>query len=82
VCHGDRNVALGACRDANLRLAAREQAAWEHEALRSSAIHSKPALELQLIHEYLGIHWKNHVDAHRVYAEQFLHWVFPDAQVN
>lgn len=77
-----RNVALGACRDANLWAHAREQAAWEHEALVSSAIHSKPALELQLIHEYLGIHWKNHVDAHRLYAEQFLEWVFPDVSVN
>lgn len=73
-----RNVALGACRDANLRASAREQAAWEHRALSSSASHSQPALELQLMHEYLGIHWKNHVDAHRLYAEQFLHWVFPE----
>jgi hypothetical protein len=77
-----RNVALGACRDAKLRASAREQAAWEHEALCSSAIHSRPALELQLMHEYLGIHWKNHVDAHRVYAEQFLNWVFPDTTFN
>lgn len=73
-----RNVALGACRDVNLRTSAREQAEWEHRTLRSSAIHSQPALELQLIHEYLGIHWKNHVDAHRLYAEQFLDWVFPE----
>ncbi len=73
-----RNVGLGPCRDRTLHQAAREQSLWEHEHLPTSAVHSPQSLELQLLHEYLGVHWKNNVDAHRVYAEQFLQWVFPE----
>lgn len=73
-----RNVGLGPCRDRTLHQSARDQARWEHQTLPTSAVHSQQSLELQLLHEYLGIHWKNNVDAHRLYAEQFLQWVFPD----
>lgn len=72
-----RNTGLGPCRDANLHQAATEQAAWENETLPSSAAQTSDALRLQLFHEYLGVHWKNAVDAHRLYAEQFLQWAFP-----
>lgn len=75
-----RNVGLGPCRDKTLHQAARDQSRWEHDHLSTSAVHSVQSLELQLIHEYLGVHWKNNVDAHRVYAEQFLQWVFPDRE--
>lgn len=73
-----RNVGLGPCRDAELHQAATEQAEWEHQALPSSSKQSMEALRLQLFHEYLGVHWKNAVDAHRLYAEQFLQWAFPN----
>lgn len=73
-----RNVGLGPCRDRSLHQSARDQARWEHETLATSAVHSPQSLELQLLHEYLGVHWKNNVDAHRLYAEQFLQWVFPE----
>lgn len=72
-----RNVGLGPCRDRSLHQAARDQSRWEHDHLPTSAAHSPQSLELQLIHEYLGVHWKNNVDAHRVYAEEFLQWAFP-----
>lgn len=73
-----RNVGLGPCRDDTLHRAARDQASWEHENLPTSTVHSPQSLELQLLHEYIGVHWKNNVDAHRVYAEQFLQWAFPE----
>jgi hypothetical protein len=73
-----RNVGLGPCRDDTLHQAAREQSRWEHENLPTSTVHSAQSLELQLIHEYIGVHWKNNVDAHRLYAEQFLGWAFPE----
>lgn len=73
-----RNVGLGPCRDESLHRSAREQARWEHDTLPTSNVHSSQSLELQLIHEYVGVHWKNNVDAHRVYAEQFLGWAFPE----
>lgn len=73
-----RNVGLGPCRDNSLHLAAREQARWEHDNLPTSNVHTPQSLELQLIHEYIGVHWKNNVDAHRLYAEQFLAWAFPE----
>jgi hypothetical protein len=70
-----RTVGLGAARQLELRNSALEQAAWE-EAQLGSAEHGAASLALQLFHEYLGVHWKNHADAQRLYLEQFLEWAF------
>jgi hypothetical protein len=69
-------VALGAARSKELRDAARERADWEVEQLASN---EQPAiaLALQLFHEYLGAHWKDHADAQRARFEEFLDWAFP-----
>lgn len=69
-----RNVGLGAARSAQLRASAAENAAWEAREIAASAEHGEVGLTLQLLHEYLGVHWKNHVDAQRLYLEQFLEW--------
>ncbi len=74
-----RNVGLGPARDPELRRAATEQAAWEHHQLNVAAAHPVAATALQLFHEYLGVHWKNHVDAQRVHIEQFVAWGFASA---
>lgn len=72
-----RNVALGPARNEQLLGAALENAAWQADFLASPA-HDAAALAVQLFHEYLGVHWKNHVDAQRLYLEQFLAWAVPD----
>lgn len=71
-----RNVGLGPARDPALRQAATEQAQWEHRQLNVAAAHPVGATAVQLFHEYLGVHWKNHVDAQRVHIEQFVAWAF------
>ncbi|HEX2732828.1 MAG TPA: hypothetical protein VHM70_14565 [Polyangiaceae bacterium] len=71
-----RNVALGPARSDTLRQRAIDSAAWESAELAMGEGHEQSALTLQLFHEYLGVHWKNHVDAQRVYLEQFLDWAF------
>lgn len=70
---------LGAARSEALRSSAAEQARWEYERVASSGRHSQDGIALQRFHEYLGVHWKNHVDAQRLYFEEFLSWVFPQA---
>jgi hypothetical protein len=72
-----RNVALGAARSAQVRSDARANAEWESERVYAVASHDPRALAVQLLHEYLGVHWKNHVDAQRIYLEQFLEWAVP-----
>ena len=69
---------LGAARSETLRTSATEQARWECERVASSRHHSEAGIALQRLHEYLGVHWKNHVDAQRLYFEEFLGWVFAD----
>lgn len=69
-----RNVALGPARSAELRDAAWTTAQWEVRQVRASASHDVGAIAMQLLHEYLGVHWKNHVDAQRLYLEHFLEW--------
>lgn len=74
-----RNVGLGPARDPALRRAASEQADWEHRQLNVAGAHALESTALQLFHEYLGVHWKNHVDAQRVYMAEFIAWAFPSA---
>jgi hypothetical protein len=69
-------VALGAARSVELRALARERADWEAERLASNE-QPPMALALQLFHEYLGAHWKDHADARRASFEEFLDWAFP-----
>lgn len=69
-----RNVALGPSRSSELRQAAWSTAEWEVQQVRASASHDVKAIAVQLLHEYLGVHWKNHVDAQRMYLEHFLEW--------
>lgn len=71
-----KQVALGAARSPELRNAALSQATWEHRRVVGSAGHSEASIGVQLFHEYLGVHWKNHVDAQRLYLEEFLVWAF------
>jgi hypothetical protein len=71
-----RNTGLGPARSEELRRAALHNAHWEATTLSASSKHGEAALLLQLWHEYLGVHWKNHVDAQRLYLEQFLEWAF------
>src|SRR5690606_23970223 len=69
-----RNVGLGPARTQQLVEDAHHTARWEVDhcvAVDSPAVEQ---LTLQLVHEYLGVHWKNHVDAQRLYLEQFLSW--------
>ena len=73
-----RNVALGPARGEQLQADALENAHWQHDYLGGSARHDATSLAVQLFHEYLGVHWKNHVDAQRLYIEQFLGWAVPD----
>jgi hypothetical protein len=69
-----RNVGLGPAKDSALRHHALHTASWETRQIVGSAAHGEAALTLQLFHEYMGVHWKNHVDAQRLYLEQFLQW--------
>jgi hypothetical protein len=73
-----RNVGLGPARQSELRTSALQHAQWEASRIATCASHGEAALTLQLFHEYLGVHWKNHVDAQRLYLEQFLAWVFDE----
>lgn len=69
-----RNVGLGPARTQELLENAKHAARWEVESSAAVDSHSSEQLTLQLVHEYLGVHWKNHVDAQRLYLEQFLSW--------
>lgn len=73
-----KKLALGACRNPELHQAALQQAEWESARVLSSQAHSAAGLRLQLLHEYLGVHWKNLADAQRIYLEEFLAWAFAD----
>ncbi len=74
-----RNVALGPARTQELRNRARQHAEWEKRRIVSVGSHDEAAIAVQLFHEYLGVHWKNHADAQRVYLEQFIQWATADA---
>jgi hypothetical protein len=69
-----RNVALGPARSRELLENAVEMAHWESTQLSTLPSHGRQQLLIQLYHEYLGVHWKNQVDAHRLHLEQFLTW--------
>ncbi len=69
-----RNVALGPARSAELRGQARAHAEWELRRVAAVAAHDEASIAVQLYHEYLGVHWKNHVDAQRLHLEQFIEW--------
>ncbi len=77
-----RNVALGAARSEQLQADALDNARWQADYLEGALRHDPASLAVQLFHEYLGVHWKNHVDAQRLYIEQFLEWAVPDSQDN
>lgn len=70
-----QRTGLGAARSPALREAARVRADWETKRLDSDE-QPTVAIALQLFHEYLGAHWKDHADAQRAYFEDFLAWVF------
>jgi hypothetical protein len=74
---GYQKVALGPCRSPELQVAALTQARWEAQRVLGSAEHSESGLAVQLFHEYLGVHWKNHTDAQRLRLEDFVGWAFP-----
>lgn len=69
-----QNIALGPARSSELRAEARVNATWEAERIIAVQNHDARALAVQLFHEYLGVHWKNHVDAQRLYLEELLEW--------
>ncbi len=68
---------LGLGRSQTVRARALEQASWEAERPGAPAGHGEEALAIQLFHEFLGAHWKDHSDAQRAYFADFITWALP-----
>lgn len=71
---------LSAARSAELRGAACRQAEWESERQGAPEGHSTLAIAVQLFHEFLGAHWKDHSDARRAYFDDFVVWAMSGAR--
>lgn len=65
---------LSAARSPELRAAACRQAEWESERQGAPDGHPTLAIAVQLFHEFLGAHWKDHSDARRAYFDDFIVW--------
>jgi hypothetical protein len=69
-----RDVGLGPAREPDLQRRALEQAEWESARLSCSRNEPIGATALALFHEYLGVHWNDRAEVHRLHFEDFVTW--------
>lgn len=72
-----QSAGLGPARSPELRARALEQAGFESGRPGAPTGHGEGALAIQLFHEFLGSHWKDHADAQRAFLSDFIVWALP-----
>ncbi len=72
-----QSTGLGPARSPDIRSRAVEQAGWEIARPGAPEGHAEEAIAVQLLHEFLGSHWKDQADAQRAYLSDFIGWALP-----